>query len=84
MKINSYVRRGSDRFVEGEELLLFDYLVSNYDLRMTPREYNNQLDMDPDPLLIKTSMFVYFVGNFEPRNLEFETHTLFRFKWRVN
>ena len=72
------------KFVDGEELLLFDFLIENYDSRMTPREFSFQLNKDPEPLLIKTNMFVYFIGNFAAQNLEFETHLLFRFQWRVS
>ena len=73
-----------EKFVDGEELDLFDFLVQDYDQRMTPRDYSFQLNKDPEPLLIKTNMFVYFIGNFEAQNLEFETHLLFRFQWRVS
>ena len=70
-------------FTEGEELLLFDFLTntSNYDLRQVP----TCSDGSPQaPLVVRTSMFVYFIGNFDAQNLEFETHLLFRHRWRVS
>ena len=78
-------RIGSEtlRFAEGEELLLFDFLtnVSHYDSRQAP----TCLDGKPQsPLVVRTSMFVYFIGNFDAQNLEFETHLLFRHRWRVS
>ena len=73
----------TSRFTEGEELLLFDFLTntSHYDTRQAP----TCSDGTPQsPLVVRTSMFVYFIGNFDAQNLEFETHLLFRHRWRVS
>merc|ERR1719189_2722146 len=73
-------------FEEGEELQLFDFLTgegSEYDLRKSPRNFNNNSSQrSSDALTVKTSLFVYFIGNFVPQNMEFETLLLFRHKWR--
>ena len=65
-------------FSEGEELELFDFLTNKscYDVRKRP----SQGDL---PLDIHTSMFVYFIGNIHPQSMEFETHLLFRHRWKV-
>lgn len=76
------IRSETPRFTEGEELLLFDFLsnTSHYDSRQTP----TCLDGKPQsPLVVRTSMFVYFIGNFDAQSLQFETHLLFRHRWRV-
>ena len=74
-------------FEEGEELQLFDFLTgegSEYDLRKSPRNFNNNSSLrTSEALTVKTSLFVYFIGNFVPQNMEFETLLLFRHKWRV-
>jgi len=73
-------------FEEGEELQLFDFLTgegSEYDLRKSPRNFNNNSGLrSSEALTVKTSLFVYFIGNFVPQNMEFETLLLFRHKWR--
>ena len=55
---------------------LFDFLTANYDVRKRPSSQES-------PLEIVNSIFVYFIGNFKAKNLEFETHLLFRHKWKV-
>ena len=67
-------------FKEGDELKLFDFLTnkSRYDVRDRPRLENHSL-----PLEIHTSIFVYFIGNIQAQSLEFETHLLFRHRWKV-
>ena len=55
---------------------LFDFLTANYDVRKRPSSQES-------PLEIVNSIFVYFIGNFKAQNLEFETHLLFRHKWKV-
>lgn len=76
------IRSEQPRFGEGEELLLFDFLTENssYDLRQSPRTREGS---PQSPLVVRTSMFVYFIGNFDAQSLEFETHLLFRHRWRV-
>ena len=85
-QILSLFRIGSlttSRFTEGEELLLFDFLTnsSHYDTRQAPTCSDGR---PQSPLVVRTSMFVYFIGNFDAQNLEFETHLLFRHRWRVS
>ena len=65
-------------FVSGEEIELFDFLTSNYDVRKRPGP-----PQQAEPLEILNSLYVYFIGNFEAQHLEFETHLLFRHKWQV-
>ena len=65
-------------FVSGEEIELFDFLTSNYDVRKRPGP-----PQQAAPLEILNSLYVYFIGNFEAQHLEFETHLLFRHKWKV-
>ena len=62
----------------GEEIELFDFLTSNYDVRKKPGP-----PQQAAPLEILNSLYVYFIGNFEAQHLEFETHLLFRHKWKV-
>ena len=68
----------SPYFVPGEEIELFDFLTSNYDVRKRPGP-----PQQAAPLEILNSLYVYFIGNFEAQHLEFETHLLFRHKWKV-
>ena len=65
-------------FLPGEEIELFDFLTSNYDVRKRPGP-----PQQAAPLEILNSLYVYFIGNFEAQHLEFETHLLFRHKWQV-
>ena len=57
---------------------LFDFLTSDYDVRKRPTS-----TLRESPLEILNSIYVYFIGNFKAQNLEFETHLLFRHKWKV-
>ena len=65
-------------FTEGQELELFDFLTNSswYDVRKRPSQGGLPLD-------IHSSMFVYFIGNIHPQSMEFETHLLFRHRWKV-
>ena len=65
-------------FLPGEEIELFDFLTSNYDVRKRPGP-----PQQANPLEILNSLYVYFIGNFEAQHLEFETQLLFRHKWKV-
>ena len=62
----------------GQETELFDFLTSQYDVRKRPSPA-----VEESPLEILNSIYVYFIGNFKAQNLEFETHLLFRHKWKV-
>ena len=57
---------------------LFDAILNNTDY--DPRERPHPKGTD-QPVEVRTSMYVYFLGHVDEESLEFETHLMIRHRW---
>ncbi|TRY68500.1 hypothetical protein TCAL_11275 [Tigriopus californicus] len=61
-----------------DDAQVFDAILTNtkYDLRVPPKNTNGK-----DAVVVRTSVYVYFMGRFEAERLEYEMQLMIRHRW---
>ena len=83
MSINFCSDKSSVNCQDGGEKIelaeVFDRLMDNYDMRERP--YTVKSDGTVDPVRVRTSMYIYFLGHIAESQLSFETQLNIRHRW---